>query len=86
MRKFELHLDALITLITIIVLAVGFILYQKYQYSDLLQENVDLHWENESLKANLELKRALYEKCMQKAESSDANTNTGADNPQTNDE
>ena len=63
MKKFELHLDALITIIVVFVLALSFILYQRYQYSDLLQENVDLKWEYGNLEANLLLKSNQYDKC-----------------------
>lgn len=63
MKKFELHLDALITLIVVFVLAFTFILYQRYQYSDLLQETVDLKWEAGNINANLIIKTALAEKC-----------------------
>ena len=63
MKKFELHLDALITIIIVFVLAVGFILYQRYQYSVVLQENIDLTWDNEKLKADLIFNTNLLDKC-----------------------
>lgn len=63
MKKFELHLDALITLIAVFLLAFGFILYQRYQYSDLLQENVDLLWEKSNLEAENAVKTSLINKC-----------------------
>ena len=63
MKKFELHLDALITIIIVFVLAVGFILYQRYQYSVVLQENIDLTWENEKLKVDLIVEKSLLDKC-----------------------
>jgi hypothetical protein len=62
-KKIELHLDALITIIVVFVLAVGFILYQRYQCSVVLQENIDLTWENEKLKVDLIVEKSLLDKC-----------------------
>jgi len=62
-KKFELHLDALITIIAVFVLVFSFVLYQRHQFSDLLQENVDLTWDNEILKASLDYKTAQFEDC-----------------------
>jgi hypothetical protein len=63
MKKFEFHLDALLTVIVVFVLAIGFIVYQRHQYSDVLQENIDLTWDNEMLKVDLELKSAQLDSC-----------------------
>ena len=63
MKKIELHLDALITIIVVFVLASSFMLYQRYQYSVVLQENIDLTWDNEKLKADLIFKTNLLDKC-----------------------
>ena len=63
MKKIELHLDALITIIVVFVLAIGFMLYQRYQYSVVLQENIDLTWDNEKLKVDLILETSLLDKC-----------------------
>ena len=63
MKKFELHLDALITIVAVFALVVAFLLYQRYQYSDLLQENVDLAWENANLQVNLDYKTAQFDEC-----------------------
>ena len=63
MKKIELHLDALITIIVVFVLAVSFLLYQRHQYADVLQKNIDLIWENEKLKVNLTLESSLLEDC-----------------------
>jgi hypothetical protein len=54
MKKFELHLDALITIAVVLVLAVGFIVYQRHQYSKVMQENIDLTWEIETLKVDFQ--------------------------------
>ena len=63
MKKIELHLDALITIVVVFVLAIGFLLFQRYQYADVLQKNIDLTWDNETLKVDLVLKTSLLDKC-----------------------
>ena len=40
-RKFQLHLDALIVIVLLFVAAVGFIMFQRHQYARLAQENSD---------------------------------------------
>jgi len=62
-KKFELHLDALITIFVVFVLAIGFLLFQRYQYADVLQKNIDITWDNETLKVDLVLKTNLLDKC-----------------------
>lgn len=62
-RKFVLHLDALIVIGLLFVSAVGFIAYQRHQYSDLLRDNIGRQLKQLSLElevARLEvlLKRA----------------------------
>jgi hypothetical protein len=63
LKKFELHLDALIAVAVVLVLAGGFIVYQRVQYSELLQENIDLMWEVETLKVDLQTTASRLEAC-----------------------
>jgi hypothetical protein len=63
MRKFELHLDALVTAVVVFVLAASFIVYQRHQYTQVLQENIDLTWEVETLKADLQINAARLDAC-----------------------
>ena len=74
-KKYQLHLDAVIVLIGVFVISFGFNLYQRYQYGDLLQAYVDVKWENESLQAELKT-------ISNKNEKTDTVTATG-DNAQT---
>jgi len=62
-KKFELHMDALIAVLLVFVAVVSFLVFQRFQYSTLLQENVDLAWENSTLEANLVLKTAQFDEC-----------------------
>ena len=63
MKRFEFHLDALITIVVVFVLLISFLLYQRYQYSEILQDNIDLAWENENLNVDLILTTNLLDKC-----------------------
>ena len=69
MKKIEIHMDALIAIVVVFALLAAFLIYQRYQYNDLLQENVDLQWENSSLEANLVLMTTQIDKCKSSAES-----------------
>jgi hypothetical protein len=70
-KKFGLHLDALIAIIVVFILAFGIILYQRHQFSGLLQESIDLAWENETLKMDVEYQIGLLEKCKSNKNSED---------------
>ena len=63
MKKFELHLDALIVMVVVLALAVGFIMYQRHQYSEVMQENLDLAWEVETLKVDFQRMSARLDAC-----------------------
>jgi hypothetical protein len=71
MKKFEFHLDALITVIVVFALAISFILYQRHQFSEVFQENIDLVWEVETLKVDLELKSRWLDRCENKITSAE---------------
>jgi len=62
-KKFELHLDALIAMFVVFALIIAFLLYQRSQYLDLTQENLDLVWENVNLQANLDYTTARFDDC-----------------------
>jgi len=62
-RKFELHLDALIVIVLLFVSAVGFIVYQRHQYSSLLKDNV----ERQMTQLSLELEVARLEVLLKRA-------------------
>ncbi len=42
MKTFVIHLDALITILVLFTLLIGFSIYQYFQYSDLLKEHINL--------------------------------------------
>ena len=61
-RKFELHLDALIVIGVLFVSAVGIIAYQRYQYLDLLQDNLGRQMKQLSLELEVARLEALLKK------------------------
>lgn len=69
MKKFEFHFDALIVAIAVFALAVGFIFYQRHQFSDVMQKNIDLTWENENLKVDLILRDKQFDRCKNELQS-----------------
>ena len=54
-KAFTLHLDALLVLVFIFTVSLGFNLYQKLQYSELLQAFVDEKWKSEELQSKLDV-------------------------------
>jgi hypothetical protein len=48
-RKIELHMDAVVVIGALFVSAVCFIAFQRHQYSDLLQDNVERQMKQLSL-------------------------------------
>jgi len=73
MRKFDLHLDALIAIVLVFALAASFIVYQRQQYAEVMQENIDLIWEVETMKADLQINAARLEACASEHEAQAAN-------------
>ena len=66
-----LWLAVLFALSTLLLAAAGgFIIYQKAQFGDLMQEYVDLKWQSGNTEANLAIARNHLEAC--KAERADA--------------
>jgi hypothetical protein len=65
-RKFELHLDALIAIALLIVAAVAFIAYQRYQYRELLQDNFDRQLKQVALEMQVAQLEALLKKAQAK--------------------
>jgi predicted ABC-type exoprotein transport system permease subunit len=62
-KSFTLHLDALLVIVLVFLLALGFIAYQRSQYSDLLKEHVQLQWDSQNLEANVSFLKVKLEQC-----------------------
>lgn len=62
-RKIELHVDALVVIGLLFVAAVGFIAYQRHQYTELLQDNVG----RQMTQLSLELEVARLEALLKRA-------------------
>jgi hypothetical protein len=76
-RKFELHIDALIVIVLLFVAAVGFIAFQRHQYSLLAQENSD----RQMKQVFLELEVARLEAQLRKATNSAVTAGPRKDDP-----
>ena len=62
-KQFTLNLDALLLIAFIFLLAAGFINYQRSQYTDLLEEHVQLQWRAQNLDVNVVYFRTKFERC-----------------------
>jgi len=61
--KLEVHYDFVAMVVICFTLSVGFHLYQRHQYNDLLLENTALKWEAQDLDINLRLNRRKLAAC-----------------------
>jgi hypothetical protein len=66
-RKISVSVNAVVTTALFIVVCCGFILFQKQQFDDLMQEYVDLKWESGNSAANLVIARNQLEACRAEA-------------------
>lgn len=64
-NKIELHVDAIAVIILLFVTSFGFNLYQRYQYSDLMKEHVELQWKAQDAEINWQYVKGLLEICRQ---------------------
>jgi hypothetical protein len=62
-KKVELHIDAIFAAAVVFAVSFGFNLYQRYQYSDLLQKYVDTEWERQNGAVSLKEAKAAMENC-----------------------
>ena len=62
-KQFTLNLDALLVLAMVFLIAVGFIGYQRNQYSDLLEEHVQLQWFSQDLEIDAVYLKAKLKRC-----------------------
>lgn len=61
--KFEVHYDFVALIVIVFALSVGFNLYQRYQYNDLLSQHTALQWEAQDLEINQRLNLLKLEAC-----------------------
>ena len=66
MKKFELHLDAVIAMFIAFILSLGFNFYQHYQYEDLLREHTSLQMSSLGNDFNVSVTKASLKQCKQK--------------------
>lgn len=63
MKKLSLHLDAFLVIILVFVLSFGMNFYQRYQYSDLLHEHLELQANALRLEYSVSFMKASLDKC-----------------------
>lgn len=63
MYKIGLHIDAIIVIVILFMASFGFNLYQRYQYSDLLEAHSGLQMTQLGMDFSLSVQKALLEKC-----------------------
>ena len=61
--KLEVHYDFVAMNVISFAMSVGFHLYQRHQYNDLLLENTAMKWERQDMEINLLLSRRKLETC-----------------------
>ena len=62
-KTINVPVNAIVTTALLIAAACGFIIYQKLQFDDLMQEYVDLNWQSGNTEANLAIARNHLEAC-----------------------
>lgn len=63
MKKFILHIDALAVLILVFSISLGFNIFQRYQYSDLLHDYLDLQVTAQKMDFSLSFTELELKKC-----------------------
>ncbi len=61
--KLEVNYDFVAMVVISLALSVGFNLYQRYQYNELLTEHTALQWEAQDLEINQRLNLRKLEAC-----------------------
>ena len=62
-KTVSVSVNAVIAAALLLAAGCGFMLYQKQQYDDMMQEFVDLKWEAGNIEANLVIARNQLERC-----------------------
>ena len=85
--KVQLHMDAIAAIVLVLCVSIGFNIYQRFQYSDLLAEHTEVQWRAQDMEVNWNYARGLLENCTKQCgprdlqRSTDANS-TSPDDPQ----
>ena len=63
MKKIGLHIDAVAVITILFILSFSFNFFQRYQYSDLLEEHSSLQFKHMGTEFSLSTKELLLKKC-----------------------
>ncbi|MEN8108258.1 MAG: hypothetical protein ABFS22_09650 [Pseudomonadota bacterium] len=64
-----ISVNAIVATTLLVVVSCGFILFQKSQYDALMQDYVDIKWQQSTDAANLVMARRSLDNCKQETES-----------------
>jgi hypothetical protein len=62
-KTVSISIDTIATVALLVAVSCGFMLYQKHQFDDLMQEYIDLKWQSGNTEANLVIARNHLEAC-----------------------
>lgn len=62
-KQFTINLDALLAITIVIILAFGFMGYQRKQYVGLLEEHVQLQWSAQDVEVNVHYLKEKLRQC-----------------------
>jgi len=62
-KTVSISIDTIATVVLLVAVSCSFMLYQKHQFDDLMQEYVDLKWQSGNTEANLVIARNHLEQC-----------------------
>ena len=62
-KTVSVSVNAIVTTALFIAVSCGFMIFQKRQYDDLMQEYVDLKWHSGNTEANLVIARNQLQAC-----------------------
>lgn len=77
--KIQVSRDTVIAIALVLVVSFGFNLYQRFLYTELSQENLDLIWSTQNDKADLVYVRGLLKRCKQNAAEQTLDTGAASD-------
>jgi hypothetical protein len=62
-KKITINVDALVICVFIFSLSIGFIIFQRIQYSDLLKQYVETEEQRQNEAVNAKYFKGLYDEC-----------------------
>ena len=64
-KKIGVHADAIVVFVVILLVSLGFNIYQRSQYRTLLKQYTDAKWQAQDMKVNWIYAKGLLKTCRQ---------------------